>query len=240
MQRKHTLIITAAGLLFCAGLAQAANVVVDGDFNSDIINSSTYTGAVGQWITDADWRIVPGDLKHQSSYAAAYGPYGDNVSSLYQVIHYTGAPGSIAVSLLAQCNPYVGIRIYGSHEKPLEGADWHAPAGAHSEYHPEFGGYALAGDHSWSGGSGNWWPEDWTQFETSPIDTGYEWYTIRVTGAMSEYGYHSFIDNLVVDIPSSPVPVPGALWLFGSGLAAFAFQRKSTEKGSEGKLSRFA
>jgi hypothetical protein len=208
------------------GMAHASNIVVDGSFEGTTITQiSAYNGAVGQWLADSNWIIASGDLNHQSSYAQAdfLAPKETDPRRLYQVVHYAGANGTISLAHDMAINPYLGVALYGSHTKPSDGATWNSPWA-----NCAFGDSIF--DTTASGALYDWVPSVWGDGKFANR-LGYEWYTVVIRGEISKYdGYSSKTDNLSIDVPAA-VPIPGAVWLLGSGLAGLGlFRRRKTSR----------
>lgn len=199
MKKKHlTEMAFAVTMVGFACTAQAANVIVDGTFENttELTYASTYNGEVGSWLTDGTWSLQMTDGYDDGLHFAQAGE-GETGTSLYQVIQYQGDAGSISYNFVLKL-PLLTFQIYGSDSQPAIGASWGDNA---------WGNRLIS--TTWSGAVDGWLP--WGEGVTQP-QQGYQWYTVRFLANQL-----SAVDSVRVDVPS--VPLPGAVWLLGSGLA---------------------
>jgi hypothetical protein len=66
----------------------------------------------------------------------------------------------------------------------------------------------LGGDYSWRGETGDLYTSG-VAYTRADFGSGYEWLAPTSGGLTVDYGFKTFVN---------PIPIPSALWLFGSGL----------------------
>ena len=54
---------------------------------------------------------------------------------------------------------------------------------------------------------------------------GYNWYTVQFFGE-TNYDNRIYVDNVSLKVTSTPVPLPGAVWLLGSALVGLVGMRR--------------
>ena len=198
----RTKFLTTAALLLCTGAAQAANVAINGDFES---------GALSPWLAVSNGGTIGIDT-----------PPAGNPSAGSFAAHLTAAPdGSgaqfpilklerVAAGLLTPNAPVtVSFDLFGSYGGP--GAVFvtelfsEKASGATNEI--------LAPN---AVPTGTWQTITYSTTLGADVTGGLSLLFKADCGANVGCNIDAYIDNVVID--TAVVPVPAAVWLFGSGL----------------------
>lgn len=196
-----------AALMMFAGTAQAANVAINGDFE---------TGTLDPWLT-----FPNGGTVTISTPPAGNPSAGSFSAELNASVDPAGGPASfpqlklerVAAGLLTPNAPVtVSFDLFGS----VSGV-----GGVFiSELFSEFAGPGATNEIL----SPNAVPTDTWQTITynttlgGIVDGGLSLLFKADCGASAGCAINAFIDNVVIDTNTGVIPVPAAVWLFGSGL----------------------
>ena len=215
LNKKYTKLVAAMGITLFAASAQAATLGTNGDFESGAFD--------GSWIAFPNagtTTIVGGNGGGFAGEAAA-----DNVP--------TGATMKFANVGAGQLTPGQAFNV---------NFDWKGTNGIGGvidiRVFSELSGGGVSKTDILAGGTGAGLTADWTSFSAGGIDltTGTDvsgGVTVEFTAICgADAGCFSFlaVDNVTVTADVPAVPVPAAVWLFGSGLLGLvgvARRRKS-------------
>ena len=202
IKNKYTKLVAAMGITLFAGAAQAAymNIAVNGDFET-----GDFTG----------WTLDP-DLPGSESISTV-----NNGGSYSGLLNATGAQftfiknANLAAGLLSP-NQQVDISfdLYGSV----------GPGGVvFAEFFSELSGGGTSKSEILGGGGPLFPNSTWTTYSYSTTTgadvSGGVTLLLKVDcGANSACVSDAYFDNVTISTDVSAVPVPAAVWLFGSGL----------------------
>ena len=200
LNKKYTKLVAAMGITLFAGAVQAANVAVNGGFET-----GNFTG----W---TQFNSGSGSTQTVDTGNSSEGTYFANLNNLQ--------PGS--ASLIK--NPNVGIGTVEANSAYTITFDARGGFGF-AEFFSELSGGGTSKSELLGGAplAVNADPDVWTPFLFSgttgnDVSGGVTLQFTATTGATPGASSQMFYDNLVIDVATSAVPVPAAVWLFGSGL----------------------
>ena len=205
MVKRLTKIAAPAALIMFAGTAQAVNVAVNGSFETgDFTGWTQFPSGPGQQTVNSN---MPGDTSSDGIFHAVI---NNDVALSNSIIKNA----NIGIGVVAPNSPYtITFDARGSYAVPggVAFAEFFSElSGGGTSKAEILGGSPLAIDPD---------PTVWTSFiftgTTGPDVSG--GVTLQL-GAANGPGVPTemFYDNIVVDVTA--VPVPAAVWLFGSGL----------------------
>jgi hypothetical protein len=199
-KKRLTEIGLAMFLTLSAGAAQAVNVAVNGGFET-----GDFTG----------WTQFPSGTQTVGSFAPTEGAFAANL--------FNNNPAS--ASLIKNANVGVGVVAPNSAFTVTFDARGSTAVGgvAFAEFFSELSGGGTSASEILGGGplALNADPAVWTSFSfsgtTGPdVSGGVTLQLTATTGGATGSLADIFYDNIVIDVTA--VPIPAAVWLFGSGL----------------------
>ena len=207
MTKTFTKIAGLAPLIMFAGTAQAANVAINGDFE---------TGTLDPWLT-----FPSGGTITISAPPAGNPNAGSFSAELNASVDPAGGPASfpqlklerVAAGLLTPNAPVtVSFDLFGS----VDGV-----GGVFiTELFSEFAGPGATNEILAPNAvpTGTWQTVTYNTTLGGVVDGGLSLLFKADCGASAGCAINAFIDNVVIDTDTGVVPVPAAVWLFGSGL----------------------
>ena len=206
IKNKYTKLVAAMGITLFAGTAQAAQLATNGDLE---------TGS----FADGNWAVFPngGTINVISPGSDASGPasnYAAQLSALGQPIGVTLKMANVGAGQLTAGQDFT------------VNFDWFGSNGIGGvldvRVFSELSGGGVSKTDILAGGTAI--PSIWTEFGAVNLTAGPDvsgGVTLEVTaicGADAGCFSNIFLDNVSITADVSAVPVPAAVWLFGSGL----------------------
>jgi len=216
LNKKSTILIAAMGMTLSAGAVQAATLGTNGDFES---------GAF-----DGSWIAFPNAGTTTIVSPGSTGSFAGEASSINVANGATMKFANVGAGLLTPGQAFT------------VDFDWKGTNGIGGvidiRVFSELSGGGVSKTDILAGGTGAGLTADWTSFSAGGIDltTGTDvsgGVTVEFTAICgADAGCFSFlaVDNVTVTADVPAVPVPAAVWLFGSGLLGLvgvARRRKS-------------
>jgi len=212
---KHTIKISAmaAAMLLCTGAAQAGfqDIAINGGFESGAFNDGTENASWQQFPNGGTQTIVtPGN---GSTYAANL--FVPTRSQTDPAVDNLIKNANLGAGLLT---PGASITVTWDMRGSLEGAG----GVVFAELFSELDGGGTSKAEIYTGGpifpSNDWESFSWTTTLGPDVDGGVTFQLKASCGPVEGCGVDAYFDNVTISTDVAAVPVPAAVWLFGSGL----------------------
>ena len=213
---KHTIKISAmaAAMLLCTGAAQAG-------FQDIAINGGFETGSFNDGSENASWQVFNNNgTSAITSVNPSSGTYAANLNvPVRSQIDPPADPliknANLGAGLLT---PGASITVTWDMRGSLEGAG----GVIFAELFSELAGGGTSKAEIYTGGplapNDSWTPYSWTTTLGPDVDGGVTLQLKASCGPVEGCGVDAYFDNVTISTDVAAVPVPAAVWLFGSGL----------------------